>query len=458
VHIRALLVTAALTIAAGGLFAAPPAGAGPSTSDPLASHQWALDRIGAEQAWSRGTGEGVVVAVVDTGVDLAHEDLASKVVPGRDVLDDDDNAQDCEGHGTMVAGVIAAATDNGRGVAGTAPGARIMPVRALQCSGQGGDLGAGIRWAADHGAHVINVSAGEQTQALLGPFFAEAVEYAWSKGAVTVVAAGNDFVTGSGFADEPAIVVSATDRNDRKPLYSSGVGAARWGLAAPGGAAAGGSEEQRLREDILSTWWTDSDGSTYGTSAGTSLAAPHVAGAAAVLRGLGLSPQQTVDRLLATADDIGAAGRDSTFGHGRLNLARATEGLGPAAPPPATTTPPATTAPPGTAPAAPPAAPTTSAPGAGPPPPPPSGTDGTVTPTTDAPGTGTTGAVAAPGSTAPEDDGSASTIAAAPLPPDSADGNRSRLTAALVASGLAAGAAVAGWRLRRPARAGPAGR
>ncbi|HYH27843.1 MAG TPA: S8 family serine peptidase, partial [Actinomycetota bacterium] len=133
------------------------------------------------------------------------------------------------------------------------------------------------------------------------------------------VAAGNDFVLSSGYADEPTLVVSATDRRDAKPSYSSGVGGARWGIAAPGGA--GGTAPRE--DDVFSTY---PDG--YAYMAGTSMAAPHVAGAVALLRSAGLSPQRTVDRLLSTAKDIGPPGRDSTFGAGRLNAGAALRGLG----------------------------------------------------------------------------------------------------------------------------------
>lgn len=343
-HAAAAALLVFVVAAVGGTVR--PAGAMPD--DELADKQWGLTQISAEPAWAVGRGAGIVIAIVDTGVDLDHPDLAGKIVPGYDFVDDDDVAQDEHGHGTHVAGIAAAHTGNGIGIAGVAPDAKIMPVRVLdeEGSGSGADVAAGIRWAADQGAHVINLSLGENTQAVLGPSFDAAIEEAWSKGAICVVAAGNDFVLSSGFSDQPALVVSATDRNDAAPLYSNGVGSAQWGMAAPGGAGFGAAED-----DILSTYLDD----TYGYLAGTSMAAPHVAGAAAVLRSTGLSPREAVARLLATADDIGAEGRDSTFGSGRLNLAAAvgapastttTTSLAPAAPaPPAQPTTTTTTAP-----------------------------------------------------------------------------------------------------------------
>lgn len=137
-----------------------------------------------------------------------------------------------------------------------------------------------------------------------------------------VLAAGNDYLLQSGYADIPAIVVAASDRNDRKPDFSSGVGEAKWGMAAPGG----GSTTDPISDDIYSTYYESGQQNSYAYLRGTSMAAPHVSGAAAVLRGMGLSAQQTVERLLSTAKDIGPEGRDTTFGYGRLDLAAAVGG------------------------------------------------------------------------------------------------------------------------------------
>jgi subtilisin family serine protease len=293
------------------------------------------------------------VAVVDSGVDLSHPDLAPQLVPGRDMVDGDDRPDDEYGHGTHVAGIVAAAIGGGE-VVGVAPGARVMPVRVLDRHGNGllDDVVEGVRWAVANGARVINLSLGEDTQAILGPSFGDVLREAWDAGAVPVVAAGNQLVTGSGFSDEPAMVVTATTRGDTKPTYSSGVGAARWGIAAPGGE----SPELGAEDAVLSTY----RGGGYAWMAGTSQAAPHVSAAVAVLLGLGLSPREAVDRLLATATDLGRPGPDPTFGHGRLDLARAVDGLvRPRAtdPPPTTEPPPrepraggASTPPPGSTP------------------------------------------------------------------------------------------------------------
>lgn len=287
-------------------------------ADGARSKQWNLDQIGAPSPGADGG--GIVVAVVDSGVDASHPDLRGQLVAGRDVVDGDDDPDDPYGHGTHVAGIVAAAVGGGE-VVGVAPGARIMPVRVLDERGNGSvaDVAEGVRWAVAHGARVINLSLGEDTQAILGPSFGDVLREAWAAGAVPVVAAGNQLVTGSGFSDEPALVVTATTRADTKPTYSSGVGSARWGMAAPGGETPDLGEEGA----ILSTY---TDGG-YAWIAGTSQAAPHVSGAVAALLGLGLSPQEAVDRVLATAADLGPRGRDTTFGAGRLDLNRAVEGL-----------------------------------------------------------------------------------------------------------------------------------
>jgi subtilisin family serine protease len=227
-----------------------------------------------------------------------------------------------------VAGIAAAAL-NGMGVAGVAPDARILPIKVLDNTGStvGDSVDRGIRWAADQGAQVINLSLAGGGQEVLGPSTNDAVAYAWSKGSICVFAAGNSYVLGSGFADQNALVVSATDRHDDKPDYSNGVGDAKWGIAAPGG----GGTFAPQQDLIWSTYWDGTHPNDYAYDAGTSMAAPHVTGAAAVLRSLGLTPEQTVERLLATAKDLGPAGKDTTFGYGRLDLAKAVAGL-PAAP------------------------------------------------------------------------------------------------------------------------------
>lgn len=321
-----IVVAALALLLLGGVTA--PARANTDTARHL---QWGLEVVRAPQAWSIGRGAGTTIAVLDTGVDLAHEDLASKLLPGRSFVDAP--VQDDRGHGSHVAGIAAAATDNGRGIAGVAPDAKVLPIRVLGSDGGGTneEVARGIRFAADQRATVINLSLGPEVPLLfsaLDDSLVRAIDYAWSKGSVVVIAAGNNFVPLSEYDTVKAIVVAAVDRNDRRASYSTGVGGAMWSMAAPGGASG------TAAQGVLSTYWEEGKSNSYAFLAGTSMATPHVAGAAAVLRGLGLTPQQTVDRLLSTAKDLGPAGKDNDFGSGRLDLAAAVAGLAPA---PATT-------------------------------------------------------------------------------------------------------------------------
>ena len=341
---------AVLAVAIGSLIVVPSAGAGGgSPNDPVYEQglQWGLERINAPDSWAAATGDGITIAIIDSGVDVQHQDLAAKLVAqvscigaAGDPARCQGSAQDDNGHGTHVAGIALAATDNGHGIAGVAPDADLMAVRVLAnscdadgCSATGSseDVAAGIRWAADHGADVINLSLGGGTlQGVLGCAFCDAVEYAWSKGAIPVIAAGNDSVLPAGFGDEHAVIVTATTRGDERASYSNASSGllrnARWPTSAPGGEAETAASDCATGgnpKGVLSTYWVTGGHDEYACLAGTSMAAPHVAGALAVLRSTGRDPQQAIDRLLATADDLGAPGRDAEFGVGRIDLGRA---------------------------------------------------------------------------------------------------------------------------------------
>jgi serine protease len=314
------------------------------TSGDLESEQWALGNIEASGAWSVATGQGVIVAVVDSGVDKDHPEFAGKLVKGaswigcgrRAVTPCTDPSQwdDENGHGTHVAGIVAAPR-NGVGTTGVAPGAQIMPVRVLDADGSGtsDDVAAGIRYAADNGAKVINLSLGGlpvQSQLYdetgIDSAFSEAIAYATERGVLVVVAAGNE---GAPLCDdEPldrdgALCVGATDSNDLKSYYSNfGYGL---DIVAPGGL---GSVLCDDPEDILSTYaisadtlCTDTIG--YETLAGTSMAAPHVSGIGALLAQRGIEGSAAAARIIATADDLGIPGSDPVYGAGRVNARRA---------------------------------------------------------------------------------------------------------------------------------------
>jgi subtilisin family serine protease len=318
-----------------------PPGNGP-VNDPLFARQWALDQLNAPEAWASGArGAGTTIAVVDTGVDLAHPDLSSKLVAGHDFVADSADCppgpQDENGHGTHVAGIAAAVTDNGIGVAGVAPDAQIMPVRVLDAEGSGSndDVAAGIRWAADQGAEVINLSLGElpivgQLEPLNEDIEA-AVTHAWERGSLVVAAAGNEtfpLCSYPSFA-ERAVCVGATDSRGLPSFYSNFPNnRSMLGFRAPGGLGSVFCEDD---EDIWSTMWPGSDydcqgsGSItgYDTLAGTSMASPQVAGVAALLSGQGLTNAQIVERLKQTSSNHGLY--DPVMGYGIVDAGAATQ-------------------------------------------------------------------------------------------------------------------------------------
>src|SRR2546426_3173966 len=216
------LTRAALVVAALLALAAPASAFTPD--DPRFPEQYGLSRIQAPTAWDSATGDGVIVAIVDTGADLGHPDLEAHLLPGYNVLQPDRPPADDNGHGTHVSGIAGAVTNNGVGVAGTTIGARLLPVKVLDDSGSGSedDVERGILWALDHGARVINLSLGNDI-----PFSADLAgiqdtfDEAARRGAVVVAAAGNSSLPLSGYSGASnVILVGATDSNDRVALYS----------------------------------------------------------------------------------------------------------------------------------------------------------------------------------------------------------------------------------------------
>ncbi len=313
-------------------------------TDPGWSNQWGPAKIETPAAWSVVTGTAeILIAVVDSGIKLDHEDLASQrwinsaEIPGnfRDddgngkiddvngwhffqrwtgssyVPDEDANIADDYGHGTHVAGIAVAAANNGAGIVGVAPGARVLPVKVLDQYGNGwySDIAAGIAYAADNGARIINLSLGgtEPSNTLV-----YAVEYARSRGALVVAATGN---TGSAVlypaAYGPVLAVAATDPTDQVAYFSNyGV---QVDVAAPG-------------VDIYSTWpWVTG----YFTKSGTSMAAPHVSGVAALIwsRWPALSADSVASYITQTAVDVSDPGWDVHTGWGRVDAARAVQGV-----------------------------------------------------------------------------------------------------------------------------------
>lgn len=277
-------------------------------NDPLLGNQAAaLNAIRAPQGWGLATGSAAVtIAIVDTGVDLTHPDLADKLVNGWDFYNNDPVAQDDSliSHGTHVAGVAAAASNNGAGVAGVSWGAQIMPVKVLSPTNSGfsATVALGIKWAADHGAQVINLSLGTTSPSLV---LQDAVNYAYSMGCVLVAATGND---ASGVIRYPAqyprvIAVGAVDAAAYARAGFSNYGAGI-DLTAPG----------------VSIYSTTIGGYDYRN--GTSMAAAYVSGLAAILRGYpgGYAPDAIEWIMESTAQDLGAAGWDGEHGYGLIQM------------------------------------------------------------------------------------------------------------------------------------------
>lgn len=281
-------------------------------TDPHYSEQWGLSKAEVPKAWNLGaTGKGITVAVVDTGVDINHPDLQDNLVSGYNAITGETGlsaVQDNNGHGTHVSGIIAAEL-NGVGVVGVAYQAKIMPIKTMDRSGEGTDdvIADGIVWAADHGAKIINLSLGSDTQEEV---LKEAVQYAIDRGCLVVAAGGNkedstNLTTITYPAADPQVLaVTATDANDNLASFSlTGPNA---GIAAPG-------------THIVSDYWDN--GSGYATIDGTSMAAPFVSGVAALV--WSMHPDFSADHvrqdLEDSAIDLGSPGRDSSFGYGRVD-------------------------------------------------------------------------------------------------------------------------------------------
>ncbi len=277
-------------------------------SDSAYADQWSLPKVGWDQLYGTvGIAGTSTVAILDTGVDGSHFDLDEVVLPGTSILDGSNGLTDPNGHGTAMAGIVAAETDNGYGVAGTAyAGVSILPVTVLGADGTGqdSDIISGVVWAADHGADVILMSFSNPGYS---PALQAALDYAWDAGAVIVAATGNDASSAATFpaGDRGVIGVTSTDASDALAA-SANYGPAAF-MAAPG-------------EGIVTT----AAGGGVATISGTSASAAQVAGAAALLSANepSLSNGVIVARLAANADP---AGDPAATGNGRLNLLRAME-------------------------------------------------------------------------------------------------------------------------------------
>jgi thermitase len=308
-------------------------------NDPHFAKQWAYTTIQAPAAWDIVTGATTItIAVIDSGIDPTHPDLAGKLVPGYDYVDNDDNPRDLNGHGTHVAGIAAAITNNGIGVAGMAWGARIMPLRALDEEGTGNSAGiaSAIGWAHLNGAKIINLSLGGEGSSQT---LQNAITHAHNDGILVVAAMGNrgDSVPLYPAAYANVMAVAATTRDDIRAGYSSyGV---HCDIAAPGGFMTNYGQTS----GIYSTMPTYDVYDTtryfyqkhYDYHMGTSQAAPFVSGLAALIWSVkpSLTPDQVQQTIQSTAVDLGASGWDQYYGWGRINALAAVESVLALAPP-----------------------------------------------------------------------------------------------------------------------------
>ncbi|MBC9002921.1 type VII secretion-associated serine protease mycosin [Micromonospora aurantiaca] len=320
---RALLAAvSALATVAGPL--APPAHAAPAApatvarpwvspdrllrTDQVRDEQWQLEELRAKTAWRTSTGRGVVVAVIDSGVDGTHPDLAGQVLPGLDlVTPDGSDGPDPVGHGTTVAGLIAGRADDDRGVLGLAPDAKILPVRVLDAENRYDDaliIAKAVRWAVDNGAQVVNLSLGGSSD---NPALAAALDYAFARDVVVVACTGNlatSTTTEVWYpAREPGVLAVAGLERTSENLWSGSITGHETVLSAPATGLYGARPEG------------------YWRVQGTSFAAPLVAATAALVRARypKMSAGDVVNRLIATARDLGPTGRDDRFGYGLVD-------------------------------------------------------------------------------------------------------------------------------------------
>jgi subtilisin family serine protease len=282
-----------------------------AVNDPYIGSAWHVGKVGASAAWDTAQGAGVTIAILDSGIDAAHADLAPNLVAGYNVYDSNTNLTDVCGHGTTVAGAAAAVSNNAIGVAGIAGRSRIMPVRIAyrqtdgSCYASYSTVAQGLTLAADNGARIANVSYGGVSAS---SSVTSAANYMKSKGGLVFVSSGNTG-TDQGFAPNPSmIVVGATDSNDNRASWSSF--GSFVSLAAPG-----------------SGIWTTQLGGGYGAVNGTSFASPVAAGVAALMMSAApaLTNTQIESLLFSTAVDLGTAGRDAHFGYGRVDALAAVQ-------------------------------------------------------------------------------------------------------------------------------------
>lgn len=276
-------------------------------NDPVYVNEWHLSKIGASTAWDIAQGASITIAILDSGIDSSHPDLSANILTGWNFYNNNADTTDVTSHGTSVAGVAAAMTNNNIGVAGVAGQSKIMPLRIADSNGYGyySMIAEGLIYAADRGVRVANVS---YLNVQSSSSVQNAAQYMKNKGGLVVVSAGNTYNYENFATTNTMISVSATDKNDVKTNFSS------YGnfvaLSAPG-------------DGIYTTHW----GGNYWSVSGTSFSSPIVAGAIAQMMSANsrLSSTEIENLLFSTAIDLGAVGRDSYYGYGRVNAAAAVQ-------------------------------------------------------------------------------------------------------------------------------------
>ncbi|GIP35565.1 S8 family serine peptidase [Paenibacillus sp. J2TS4] len=274
--------------------------------DPLFANQHYLQLIHAEEAWEHAVGsDDMIIAVVDTGIDLTHPDLQDHLIEGTNLIQPGTPPQDDNGHGTSVAGVLAAVSDNDQGVSGLLWNAKIMPIKALESDGSGDEdkLGEGIRYAVDNGARIVVLSLGLNKPS---EYMKNIVKYAEDKGVLLVAAAGNEGNAVKYPAAYPTVIGVGGISNDLQPHRRSNYGP---------------------ELDIVAPWnvFTTTLGGGYGSKEGTSMAAPQVAAVSALIwsQYLELEPYQVRNLIRQSAQEIQQPGWDEKSGYGLLRADRA---------------------------------------------------------------------------------------------------------------------------------------
>ena len=277
----------------------------------VASQVYGQEMVEAPRAWDMSTGSpDTIIAILDSGINPDHPEFAGKLLPGYDAINDDDEPTDDHGHGTHVSGIAAAALNNEQGSAGICPQCRILPVKVLDSGNKGtwGTVAAGIYFAVDHGARVINLSLGATVSSHT---LEDAVAYAEAHDVIVVASSGNAASSTPYYPAALPYVVAVGATNDLDTLWILSNTGDHIDLTAPG-------------YRIYSTYYNLDANGGYTTMSGTSMASPFVTGLIGLVASFApeLTGSEIVDLITANADDLGDAGKDPQYGYGRINVYR----------------------------------------------------------------------------------------------------------------------------------------